>query len=82
MAFVVHFSPFDGPWVFSPNPEKKQPASIVMFGMKGFHISAIGAIQGHHGPLVVLNIFVSDTACRILMKFNRNVPAMILFRIS
>ena len=23
-----------------------------MFGMKGFHVSASGAIQGHHGPLV------------------------------
>ena len=22
--------------------------------MKGFHVSASGAIQGHHGPLVVL----------------------------
>ena len=26
--------------------------SIVMSGMKGFHVSASGAIQGHHGPLV------------------------------
>ena len=25
-----------------------------MFGMNGFHVSASGAIQGHHGPLVVL----------------------------
>ena len=24
----------------------------VMFDMNGFHISASGAIQGHHGPLV------------------------------
>ena len=23
-----------------------------MFGMNGFHLSASGAIQGHHGPLV------------------------------
>ena len=23
-----------------------------MFGMNGFHVSARGAIQGHHGPLV------------------------------
>ena len=32
-----------------------------MFGMNEFHVSASGAIQGHHGPLVVLgrveNIF-------------------------
>ena len=26
--------------------------SDVMFGMNGFHVSASGAIQGHHGPLV------------------------------
>ena len=26
--------------------------SIIMFGMKGFYVSASGAIQGHHGPLV------------------------------
>ena len=25
-----------------------------MFGMNGFHVSASGAIQGHHGPLVEL----------------------------
>ena len=24
-----------------------------MFDMKGFHLSASGAIQGHHGPLVL-----------------------------
>ena len=24
-----------------------------MSGMKGFHVSASGAIQGHHGPLVL-----------------------------
>ena len=29
-----------------------------------------------------LNIFVSETTYRILMKFHRNVPAMVLFRIS
>ena len=23
-----------------------------MFGMNGFHVSASGAIEGHHGPLV------------------------------
>ena len=26
--------------------------SIVMFGMKGFYVSASGVIQGHYGPLV------------------------------
>ena len=29
-----------------------------MFGMKGFHVSASGAIQGHHGPLVELPVSV------------------------
>ena len=29
-----------------------------------------------------LNIFFSKTTYRILMKFHRNVPAMVLFRIS
>ena len=29
-----------------------------------------------------LNIFFSETTYRILMKFNRNVPVMVLFRIS
>ena len=29
-----------------------------------------------------LNIFLSETAYRILMKFHRNFPAMVLFRIS
>ena len=44
-----------------------------------------------HGPLSVvrpsvrpltlsLNIFFSETAYRILMKFHRNVPTMVLFR--
>ena len=50
-----------------------------------------------HGPLSVvrasmrpsvhaltfsLNIFFSETSYRILMKFHRHVPAMVLFRIS
>ena len=29
-----------------------------MFGMNGFHVSASGAIQGHHGPLVLFHFFV------------------------
>ena len=39
-------------------------------------------LQGHHGPLVSLNIFFSEITYRILMKFHRNVPVMLLFRIS
>ena len=32
-----------------------------MFGLKGFHVSASGAIQGHHGCLVLL-YFAVDRA--------------------
>ena len=48
---ATNFSPCLGSYVLNQFP------SIVMFGMKGFHISATGAIQGHdiqghRGPLV------------------------------
>ena len=84
---ATKFSPCKGSYVLNQFP------SNVMFGMNGFHVSASGAIQGHHGPLVKnvrpsvraltfsINIF-SETTYRILRKFHRNVPAMVLFRIS
>ena len=40
------FSPCKGSYVLNQFP------SNVMFGMNGFHVSASGAIQGHHGPFV------------------------------
>ena len=43
---ATNFSPCKGSYVSNQFP------SNVMFGMNGFHISASGAIQGHHGPLV------------------------------
>ena len=43
---ATNFSPVLRVLCFKPFP------SIVMFGMKGFYISASGAIQGHHGPRV------------------------------
>ena len=43
---AINFSPCLGSYVLDQFP------SIVMSGMKGFHLSASGAIQGHHGPLV------------------------------
>ena len=43
---VTNFSPCKGSYVLNQFP------SNVMFGMNGFHVSASGAIQGHHGPLV------------------------------
>ena len=43
---ATNFSPCKGSYVLNQFP------SNVMFGMNGFHISASGAIQGYHGPLV------------------------------
>ena len=43
---ATKFSPCKGSYVLNQFP------SNVMFGMYGFHVSASGAIQGHHGPLV------------------------------
>ena len=45
---ATNFSPCKGSYVLNQFP------SNVMFGMNGFHVSASGAIQGHHGPLVSL----------------------------
>ena len=46
---ATNFSPCKGSYVLNQFP------SNVMFGMNGFHVSASGAIQGHHGPLVSYN---------------------------
>ena len=43
---ATKFSPCKGSYVLN------QFLSNVMFGMNGFYVSASGAIQGHHGPLV------------------------------
>ena len=45
---ATNFSPCKGSYVLNQFP------SNVMFGMNGFHVSASGAIQGHHGPLVYI----------------------------
>ena len=45
---ATNFSPCKGSYVLNQFP------SNVMFGMNGCHVSASGAIQGHHGPLVLL----------------------------
>ena len=44
---ATKFSPCKGSYVLNQFP------SNVMFGINGFHVSASGAIQGHHGPLVL-----------------------------
>ena len=43
---ATNFSPCKGSYVLNQFP------SNVMFGMNGFHVSASGAIPGHHGPFV------------------------------
>ena len=48
---ATNFSPCKGSYVLNQFP------SNVMFGMNGFHISASGVIQGHHGPLVKSHVF-------------------------
>ena len=45
---ATNFSPCKRSYVLNQFP------SNVMFGMNGFHVSASGAIQGHHGPIVFL----------------------------
>ena len=45
---ATNISPCKGSYVLNQFP------SNVMFGMNGFHVSASGAIQGHHGPLVFM----------------------------
>ena len=56
---ATKFSPCKGSYVLNQFP------SNVMFGMNGFHISASGAIQGHHGPLV----YLSEELLTVFMKF-------------
>ena len=60
---ATKFSPCKGSYVLNQFP------SNVMFGMNGFHLSASGAIQGHHGPLVY---FITDKFCHLY-----NVPLVI-----
>ena len=47
---ATNFSPSLWSYVLNQFP------SVVTFGMKGFYVSATGAIQGHHGPLVPVSL--------------------------
>ena len=51
---AANFSPCKGSYVLNQFPRN------VMFDMNGFHVSASGAIQGHHGPLVIWVIKITD----------------------
>ena len=42
--------------------------STVMLGMKGFHVSASGAIHGHHGPLVHVMMPFNNISLRAKLK--------------
>ena len=53
-TMATNFSPCKGSYVLNQFP------SNVMFGMNGFHVSASGAIQGHHGPLVIFCVGVME----------------------
>ena len=57
---ATNFSPCKGSYVLNQFP------SNVMFGMNGFHVSASGAIQGHHGPLVI------ESICRLQIYCGSN----------
>ena len=59
---ATKFSPCKGSYVLNQFP------SNVMFGMNGFHVSASGAIQGHHGPLVSNFFSKRDNVILIFMK--------------
>ena len=67
---ATKFSPCKGSYVLNQFP------SNVMFGMNGFHLSASGAIQGHHGPLVFIFhgieglFFEADLCCQLSFAFN------------
>ena len=62
---ATNFSPCKGSYVLNQFP------SNVMFGMNGFHVSASGAIQGHHGPLVFYNMIVIISTTTKLCQFKR-----------
>ena len=58
-TMATNFSPNKGSYVLNQFP------SNVMFGMNGFHVSASGAIQGHHGPLVyVFDFYLQEMSVR------------------
>ena len=63
---ATNFSPCKGSYVLNQFP------SNIMFGMNGFHVSASGAIQGHHGPLVVF-VKVKNNVNKCFFPFSHYV---------
>ena len=74
---ATNFSPCKGSYVLNQFP------SNVMFGMNGFHVSASGAIQGHHGPLVYLYVLRVSLTLKITPEhsvFNKiSIPKTLKF---
>ena len=66
---ATNFSACKGSYVSNQLP------SNVMFGMNGFHVSASGAIQGHHGLLVSI-------ADSMIKCFLRNIHSNLYFTIQ
>ena len=58
---ATSFSPCKGSYVLNQFP------SNVMFGMNGFQVSASGAIQGHHGPLVYISVITEDIYLKLVI---------------
>ena len=76
-TMATKFSPCKGSYVLNQFP------SNVMFGMNGFHLSASGAIQGHHGPLVSSlserNHYSSkNLLSKIVFNYSRSSPNFVI----
>ena len=61
---ATSFSPCKGSYVLNQFP------SNVMFGTNGFHVSASGAIQDRHGPVVLLWYKIKSLKAFELSPFN------------
>ena len=74
---ATNFSPCKGSYVLNQFP------SNVMFGMNGFHVSASGAIQGHHGPLVLMTLRKKayENIARKKLNYVPNVQILDLFQL-
>ena len=74
---AANFSPCKGSYVLNQFPRN------VMFGMNGFHVSASGAIQGHHGPLVPFPTVFSTGICfENFLPFSTNLKLLSLQTLS
>ena len=75
---ATNFSPCKGSYVLNQFPSNVH----VMFGMNGFHVSASGAIQGHHGPLVLPNlagIFLGELLYKLFTGFTHRMAMKWIF---